>query len=371
MYRLQRHVAVPLILVLAMGMTCASAQKPGRVTTEVPTIQVSTGVELILPQKWYNEIWAPFLKDSYAVTIRTKDGKKSWPGVYDRIAGFKDERTGSQTFVYRIRCTFDEQGEYVIEKVFAGTDETGKRIQKREQWNVVVRHPVLTAPLAEDSYYYFGESPVIAFATREFPEAQGYTYSVWQTNGVRVDTGSGSNIFLSKIVNDPKSAASEKEFEARGYYAGRTFDYINPKDSAVHKSIWRFRIRKPILDAIGILWDGNAKTDVDSLPVLAMDLRGAYNPRLFSYVYLGRKGNALIVTQAKINGLTVESDPPEFLSNYSPPVIGGVWTDIVISPNFAFLQSGSPNEPKLVTLRLTFDTQLERRVTRTYRALVY
>ena len=97
---------------------------------------------------------------------------------------------------------------------------------------------------------------------------------------------------------------------------------------------------------------------MDSLPVLAMDLRGAYNPRLFSYVYLGRKRNALIVTQAKTTGLTIESDPPEFLSNYSPSGHWGARTDIVISPNFAFLQSGPPNEPKLVTLRLTFDTQL-------------
>ena len=178
---------------------------------------------VVLPQKWYNEIWAPFLKDS-AVTIRTKGWKKSWPGVYDRIAGFKDERTGSQTFVYRIRCTFDEPGEYVIEKVFAGTDEIGKRIQKQEQWNVVVRHPP-HRPSCRGSLYYFGEFPMIAFATREFPQAQGYTYSVWQMNGVRADTGSGSNIFLSKIANDPKNAASEKEWGKPGYYAGRTFNY--------------------------------------------------------------------------------------------------------------------------------------------------
>ncbi len=368
---LQRRRAGLLVLAGVLGMCVSFAQHGGKPPAEMPTIRVSTNVELVLPQKWYNEIWAPFVKDSYTVTVRTKDGKQSWPGTFDRIAGFKDERTGSQTYVYRIRQTFDAPGDYVIDKTFDGTDETGKAIRKSSQWSVSVRYPTLTTPMAEDPAYFFGESPVITFATLEFPEAQGYTYSVWQLNGARVDTGAGSNIFLQRIVNDPRNAASEKEFEARGYYGGRVFSFVNPKDSTVHRSIWRFRVRKPTLDAIGILWDGDGKTEVDSLPVLPMDMRGAYNPRLFSYVYLGRKGSAFIVSKAMITGLTVESDPPEFLSNYAPPVVGKVWTDIEISPNTAFLRSGQADEPKLVTLRLTFDTQLERRVTRTYRALVY
>jgi hypothetical protein len=129
MHCVHRQTAGLLIMFMGMGVSSVFAQKSGKAAIESRTIQVSTNVQLILPQKWFNEIWAPFLKDTYTVTVRTKDGKKSWPGVYDRIAGFKDGRTGSQTYVYRIRHTFDEPGEYVIEKVFEGTDEMGKRIR--------------------------------------------------------------------------------------------------------------------------------------------------------------------------------------------------------------------------------------------------
>ena len=74
---LQRRRAGLLVLAGVLGMCVSFAQHGGKPPAEMPTIRVSTNVELVLPQKWYNEIWAPFVKDSYTVTVRTKDGKQS------------------------------------------------------------------------------------------------------------------------------------------------------------------------------------------------------------------------------------------------------------------------------------------------------
>jgi hypothetical protein len=267
-----------------------------------------------------------------------------------------------------------EPGNYVVRRSYRLVAESGEMKSSADEWRLEISWPRSVVPLSVDSIAYFGESPVIAFATREFSDARAYSYSIWQVNGSRVDTGSGSTIFLSSIVNDPKNTVSdygkEKRFEVRGYYNGQIFSYVNPGDSVVHSSKWRFKISKPVLDP-AVMWESDIRVPVDSLPMLPMDLKSAYNPALFSFIYLGKKGGALIVTTPKISNLNVESDPPEFLTQNPQAYMTSMWTDIVIAPNAAFLRSGPANEPKLVTLKFTFDTQLEKRVTKVYRALVY
>jgi hypothetical protein len=163
----------------------------------------------------------------------------------------------------------------------------------------------------------------------------------------------------------------EKVYEARGYYNGRPFSYVAATKGTVQRSIWRFKIGQPRLEDLGVLWSSDMSASIDSLPMLDMGLASAYNPRLFNYAYLTHKGNSFIFANAKISNLRVQADPEEFIGSVAGPLQGKTWTDIIIEPSDMFLQSGPPNEPKLVTLRFTFDTQFEKRRSFTYRALVY
>jgi hypothetical protein len=278
--------------------------------------------------------------------------------------------TGARAYGFRATYTLEDTGSYVVERYSKLTAESGTVRDSLVRWNLRIDFPNLLAPLQVDSAYYPGESPVIAFATREFPEAQGYTYSLRQGTTV-LDTGAGSNIFLQKFVNDPKYISREKVYEARGYYNGRIFSYLSGTDRKAHSSAWRFKILQPVLEDLGVLWSSDMSCPIDSLPVLPMEMHSAYNPRLFGFAYLTPKGNSFIFTNAKISNLRVQADPEEFLGSYAGPIFGATWTDIVIVPDAAFLQSGPRDEPKLVTLRFMFDTQLEKRRTFTYRALVY
>jgi hypothetical protein len=372
MNRLLRQ-SVFVFIMVGLGTSFAVAQEQSKKTAaELPPIRISTGVELILPQKWYNDIWTPFVRHSYNFKVLNRSGERLSGGSIDSVGGPKDPITQSQTWVYRVRVVFDKPGEYSVETVFNGIDEKGNPKRGVNRRNVIVSHPTLTTPVTVDPYYYYGESPIITFSTREFPETHGYTYSVWQVGGACVDTGAGSNIFLGKIINNPDNAKKNIEFEARGYYGGRLFSFLRPQDTTVQKSTWRFKVRKPSLEAVGINWDSDDNTEIGNLPILPMDAQNwAYRPTLFGYAYLGRKGNSLIVTQAQISNLTIESDPLDFLETHSDPVIGKIWTDVEITPSRSFLQSGPANEPKLVRLTFTFKTQLEDGVTRSYRALVY
>lgn len=172
-------------------------------------------------------------------------------------------------------------------------------------------------------------------------------------------------------MNDPKLVSNDKVYEARGYYHGRIFSFCAANHRDVLKSIWRFRIKTPVLDDMGILWSSDQQAEIDSLPMLPMGLESAYNPRLFGFAYLTPKGSSFIFANARITNLRVQADPAEFLAGVSGPIPRRTWTDIIITPDDAFLQSGPRDEPKLVTMTFTFDTQFEKRITRIYRALVY
>jgi hypothetical protein len=278
--------------------------------------------------------------------------------------------TGAKAYGFRATYTLVDTGYYTVTRSSRFVAENGAVKDSSASWRLHIVLPTLLAPLTPDTVYYPGENPVIAFATREFPEAHGYTYSIWQ-GATLVDTGAGSNIFLQKFVNDPTFVSNDKVYEARGYYDGRIFSYTAGGDNAMRQSIWRFRIGTPVLDDMGVLWSTDASAPIDSLPVLPMGMNSAYNPRLFGFAYLTPKGSAFIFTNVRITNLRVQSDPEDFLGSHAGPIYGTTWTDIIIAPDPTFLQTEPRNEAKLVTLRFVFDTQFQKRVTRTYRALVY
>jgi hypothetical protein len=366
MFRLHRKPLGLLSFCVVLAVSLAPAQKSVKSAPKEDTVRVATNVELVLPQKWYNEIWSAILKESYDVTVRTKDGKRSWKGTFDRVVGYKDPRSGSTTYLYRIRQTFKEPGEYVIEKVFSGRGEEGPPVVKKQSWNIIVKYPTLAGPLSRDTYYFPGEKPVISFATLEFPEATGYRYEILQGDKV-VKSGSGSNVFLDSLVNDTRSVG--KEFDVRGYYKDSTFSFLAAGDSTVHESKWHFKVRMPILDMAN-LWCSDDTTKQENLPQLPMGLNADYNPRLFSFTYLGSKGKALILSQVLIRNPKVEAIPADFLAGSSLPVQGKVWTDITITPNEEFLKRGRRNQLKYVEIIFTFETQFEQ-ITRRFRAYVY
>jgi hypothetical protein len=367
MLHLERRVGGLVVLFLLLGVGESPAQKTAKTPAKEDTVRVTTNVELVLPQKWYNEIWSAILKEAYEVKVRTKDGMKSWKGTFDRVAGYKDPRTNSTTYLYRIRQTFTEPGEYVIEKVFSGRGEEGPPVVRRQSWNVVVTYPTLAGPLNKDTYYFPGEKPMIAFATREFPEATGYRYEILQGGRV-VKSGTGSNVFLDSLVNDVRSVG--KDYEVRGYYRDSLFSYLVDGDQSVHTSRWQFKIRKPGPDMAN-LWCVDDTTKKENLPLLPMKLNAAYNPREFNFMYYGNKANALILSKARISGLEVTSDPTDFLAGQPTVDIGPVWTVVTITPSEAFLQKGRKNQAKYVELTFTYDTQYDKRVVRKFRANVY
>jgi hypothetical protein len=305
----------------------------------------------------------------WATKAARPDEKLNFP--VDIVQGrYGNPLTGAKAYGFRATYTLVDTGFYTVTRYSRFVAENGATKDSTASWRLHIVFPNLLAPLSVDSVYYPGESPLIAFATREFPEAHGYTFSIWQGT-TRIDTGAGSNIFLQKFVNDPRFVSNDKVYEARGYYDGRIFSYLGASDNAVHASIWHFRIGRPVLDDMGVLWSSDATAEIDSLPMLPMALNSAYNPRLFGYAYLTPKGSSFIFTNARITNLRVQADPEEFLVNHAGPIYGTTWTDVMITPDEAFLLSGPRNEPKLVTLRFTFDTQFEKRVAKTYRALVY
>jgi hypothetical protein len=305
----------------------------------------------------------------WAAKVNKPDEKLNFP--VDVVQGrYGNPLTGAKAYGFRATYTLVDTGYYTVTRYSRFVAENGATKDSTAIWRLHIVLPTLLAPLNVDTVYYPGESPVIPFATREFPEAQGYTYSIWQ-GATRIDSGAGSNIFLQKFVNDPRFVSNDKAYEARGYYNGRIFSYVSGTENAAHPCIWRFRIGRPNLDDMGVLWSSDAAAEIDSLPMLAMSMNSAYNPRLFGYAYLTPKGSSFIFANARISNLRVQAEPEEFLDSHAGPIYGTTWTDIMIAPNEAFLLSGPRNEPKLVVLRFVFDTQFEKRVTKTYRALVY
>jgi hypothetical protein len=305
----------------------------------------------------------------WATKANRPDEKMNFP-VDIVIGRYGNPLTGAKAYGFRATYTLVDTGYYTVTRYSRFVAENGATKDSSASWRLHIVFPTLLAPLAVDSVYYPGESPVLAFATREFPEAHGYAYSIWQ-GGVLVDSGAGSNIFLQKFVNDPKYVSNDKVYEARGYYDGRIFTYAGAGDGGTHQSIWKFRIGRPVLDDLGVLWSSDVSAEIDSLPLLPMAMNSAYNPRLFGYAYLTPKGSSFIFANARITNLRVQSDPEEFLASHAGPIYGTTWTDIMITPDETFLQGEPRNEAKLVTLRFVFDTQFEKRVTKTYRALVY
>jgi hypothetical protein len=305
----------------------------------------------------------------WATKVGRPDDKINFP--VDIVQGrYGNPLTGAKAYGFRATYTLVDTGYYTVTRSSRFVAENGATKDSIATWRLHIVLPTLLAPLNVDSVFYPGESPVIPFATREFPEAQGYTYSIWQ-GGTRIDSGAGSNIFLQKFVNDPRLVSNERVYEARGYYNGRVFSYVLGNENIARPCIWRFKIGRPVLDDMGVLWSSDASAEIDSLPMFPMALNSAYNPRLFGYAYLTPKGSSFIFANARISNLKVQAEPEEFLDSHAGPIYGMIWTDIMIAPNEAFLQSGPRNEPKLVILRFVFDTQFEKRVTKTYRALVY
>jgi hypothetical protein len=350
---------------LGLGLSYAQGNKPA--PAESPVIQISTGVELILPDDWYREIWSPFKTHKHWVEVVDSNHARIGAGKIDCIMGPKNPVNGAHLVAYQMRFLFDKPGKYTIRSGFWGIDQNDIQRKSSETRHVIVKYPTLAGPMSKDSIYYPGEKPVIAFATREFPEARSYTYSIWREDSC-LEAGNGSTVFLDKFLSERDNLS--KPFRVLGFYKGKMFSFHAAGDDAIHTSEWRFRIEKPLLDNMGVLWSASTTAGRDSLPVLPMNLKSTYNPHLFSFTYLGYKNDSFILSHAEISNLRIVSVPSDFLAGNSPPVVGDVWTDITINSSAVFLQRNR-NQPKLVELTFTFDTQFEENITRVFRAYVY
>jgi hypothetical protein len=289
-----------------------------------------------------------------------------------RNGGQTSPHTGAMPFAFRQAFTIDEPGVYEVERTRQYRAEDGSSgSYPKDYWLVNVHWPRSVIPIQVDKHFFPGENPVISFAAAELTDLTSYSYGVYRLpDMVRVDTGNGAVIQLGKYVNDLENAKTERQFEVRGYYRQRTFSFLTPGDSVPHETKWQFQVKRPGLD-FAVMWDGNANTPESELPALPMNLQGGYNPRTFGYYYFGRKGKALILSEAKISNLQIQSNPPEFLQGWLPPVANGIFTDVGITPDEAFISSDSRGAGQLVELTITFSTQYETGKRFVYRAIVY
>jgi hypothetical protein len=284
--------------------------------------------------------------------------------------------TGGRPWGTRLAFSIPDPGEYIVSRSVTSIAEGTKKSETTyDNWIVVVGWPHAFNPIKVDADYYPGENPTISFGMRELSDMQGYSYAVRRIeNGkavdAAVDTGSGATISLGNLIQNVDNVKAERQFEVRGYYHGRTFSYTAPGDTVVHETIWKFRVKRPILE-VAALWTDRSNANDDELPKLDMFLNSGYNPRTFSFYYYGRKGKSLILTEAKITNLQIVANPGDFLKSYSNPEIGRTFTDVRIVPDEGFLQADAQGNAQRVELTISFNTQFETNKRFRYYALVY
>jgi hypothetical protein len=283
----------------------------------------------------------------------------------------RNPKSGAMPWAYRQTLVLDTVGVYEVTRSRYYRTESGSSANASpDYWLVTIVWPRSVSPIRVDNLYYPGEHPTISFVAAELTDLASYSYEIVRLPEMtKVDSGKGGVIHLSRIVNEIENAKFERRFEIRGFYRGRPFKYLSPGDSVPHPTVWTIQVKRPTF-AGAVMWDPNGDTPVSELPELPMNLKGGYNPRTFGYYYYGRKGSSLIITDAKITNLQIQSNPPEFLRGWTPPVQNGVYADIAIIPDEGFVSAGT-GSGQVVELTIKFNTQYGPEKPLVYRAVVY
>jgi hypothetical protein len=327
-------------------------------------VVVPTNVTFYLPYRdGTPEIRTNLLRATYVVEIRDESGHLLRMGNVETASTKPNPTSDARAYMFRVAERFPEPARYRIVKRFNGVDETNRPVKDTRTWEIVVTHPTLSTPVNVDSIYFFGETAHISFGTVQYPEHPLYEYRIETEQGLIQDSGRGATIDLRAALRDPRNVGHV--IVAKGLYNGKTFRFVNPRNSMVEETLWRFRVASPTLSPVSIPW---AEPGDRATPVLSFGLSSKYDPTIFSYVYVDTRDTAnYVVSTPGIVNVRVQSMPTGFVQSYYARS-AGVFSQIVIVPDRQMVGK----EGLLVTLYFRFeDGNLGIPYEKRYRAVVF
>jgi len=267
---------------------------------------------------------------------------------------------------YQVEDVIEKTGNYFVKIEINYTDEKG-RGNATAVYAVEVNYPTIASKLNIQPRYYPTEKVTFSFATVEFSNISGYSYSIEDASGGEIASGTGSVISLDDVLKNDTYVG--RTFKIIGKYNGEPFDYkMIDKPDEVKTSIWEFSVSKPNLDEYVNWFPEDGKREKKELFISPLN----ENLLRFLYVYTGLSSDGnLVVIAPKITSLRVECNPAEFLTSRGGTTTSqGNFGYVILDLNQSYLDAMEFCDDAPVTLTFRFNTQYERNVERKYSATI-
>lgn len=319
------------------------------------TIYVTAFQEFKIPRKEPAELLYPVrgvsykakLMDSNQNLIRECTKFVQFPAKEDAQRMLPPDGRGILITVWLFE-TLKKAGEYILQLDYNITLETGGsgNTNRQRLYKVIVKNPTLVNPTGMKSSYYFQENKSFSFATREFADANLYSYKIESGGNVIIES-KGSYVSLDTILNDKKYVG--REVKITGLYDGEVFDFTEPGSEEVKKSGWVFTIKPPQSIVKRYNWTQIKTKEIYVDPMNNLN-------RNFEFAFISSVADKYIISPAENDGnIQVIADPPDFLEG-KEIVKDQFFMKIVIVPSQTFLDEIPACESEDVSITIRYNT---------------